>query len=437
LMIGHIADVHLGARLRGFEELELDVEEAFESAVKSMVEEGVDAIVVSGDLFDKPKPSNRALRAAVRVLRWAARDRGVPVLLVLGDHDYPQRGDHSPVHLVADAVGDGVYVTPERFPRGFTASEVVKASTVSVKGIHFTLLPFVRSSPERRASIVAGLLEACSRLSKSLGRPRVLVAHLGLRGYTFEEDASADPSQLPPYEYAALGHIHKRIIERIPLPGGATTLAYPSSLVPLKADEAREHLRGSRRGPILVDLSGDEVVIHELEFEQPRIQAYLEARVADSSRLVEEALRALQSAGWNGRGGKRPVLHLALELEPSSKLSPREAVALLERRLGVIVRLSKVKRIAKRLGGGSPRPGGDEVEVIRTLLDPHSRYPDASRALASIIAELKVAAAHGDLHEVERLLEEAFSEKFDPVWREATLTLGPRRGGLSRWLGGG
>jgi len=439
LLLGHVADVHLGARLAGFEELEGDVEEAFRAAMEALVREGAEAIVVSGDLFHTPRPPNRVLSSALRVIRWVAGDRGVPVILALGDHDYPQRGDRSPIHLLGEAAGPGVYTPPERFPESATALDVVRLSTIMVAGATFTLMPFIKGGVERRKKMVASLLDAARRLAGSLEAPRILVAHYGLKGYTIEDDAVAEEADLPPYEYAALGHVHRRHVARVRVEGGWTTMAYPSSLVPLNADEARRLARGEdRKGPLLVDLSAGEPVVHELEFEQPRIQATLDAVASSRRRLVEEALKALREAGWDpgsGDRGKPPVLHLALRIPPGPSLTPREAVEAIRRSLGVIVRLREARPLQAPgpTGGGGGEGYRSEVEVVKSLLDPRGRIPERAEELARLIVELKRAAARGDVEEAERLLEEVLSQRFDAVWSQA---LG-RPAGLKAFLEGG
>lgn len=439
MLVGHVADVHLGARLAGFEELEVDVEEAFRSAMEALVGEGANVIVVSGDLFHTPRPSNRVLSTALKIIRWVARDKEVPVVLALGDHDYPQRGDRSPIHLLGEAVGSGVYTPPESFPENAGALEIVGRSTFRVAGATFTVMPFVKGGAERRRKIVASLLDAARRLAGSLEAPRILVAHYGLKGYTIEEDAVAGEADLPPYEYAALGHVHKRHITRLRVEGGWTTMAYPSSLVPLNADEARRLVSGEdRKGPLLVDLSAGEPVVHELEFEQPRIQAVLETVASNRGRLVKEALEALMRAGWDPSlrdRGKPPVLHLALRIPPGPSLSPRESVEVIRKSLGVIVRLREARPLH------SPRPAGagggegyrSEVEVVKSLLDPKGRIPEKAEELARLIVELKRAAARGDAEEARRILEEVLSPRFDSVWRQA---LG-EQAGLKTFIQGG
>ena len=376
----------------------------------------MDSVVIAGDLFDRPRPSNRALRAAVEGLRRLV-NRGVKVYLVLGEHDYPRGGDISPIHLAANIVGEGVYAPPTSVPPGASALEIVRLHTVKAGSGHVILLPFIRSIRERRVKATGMLLEAARALARGLDGPAILLAHLGLESYTYPEDAVASPAQLEGFDYAALGHIHKRIISDTP-----TTWAYPASLVALNAGEARLDMEGMERGPLLVEVWRGGARVEEVRVEKPRIQVHLEARARTRTELVEAARRLLQEAGWRPGMEPRPLVHLALTLPRGAKLTPRGAVEALAR-MGVLARLAGVKSEAP-LPGGDPREpapaGGDEVEVIRRLLDPRGRHPEAAERLARGIVELKKAAAKPEpsVEEVEELLNNLVSGPgYDEAWR--------------------
>ncbi|MEB3851598.1 MAG: hypothetical protein LRS49_03310, partial [Desulfurococcales archaeon] len=332
----------------------------------------------------------------------------------------------SPVHLAAESAG-GVAVPPTRIPAGSTPLDVVSSSTFEVGGGHVVLLPFVRAPIERRRSATRILLEAASRLAARLGGPRVLAAHLGLEGYTFPDDAVASPQSLAGFDYAALGHIHKRIIstgDSSPAPW-----AYPAPLVPLNAQEARLSVEEPwPRGPLVVEVSRGEARVEEVEIEQPRLQAYLAASRPTRDSLLRAAREALARAGARARvrGGSKPLLHLSLTLGGGpSELSPREAVRLLERSLGVRVRVSSVKRFRQpAIVAASPAGGvGGEVEVIARLLAGGRRgvaAPEALARLAEGILALKREAARDDAdpQAVQSMLEELVSSgEYEPAWR--------------------
>ena len=67
------------------------------------VNEKVDFIVHSGDLFDTWGPSNRSL-AELKDSLIRVREKNIPVFMVLGDHDRPKRVDY-PAARIFDFLG--------------------------------------------------------------------------------------------------------------------------------------------------------------------------------------------------------------------------------------------------------------------------------------------------------------------------------------------
>lgn len=81
----HLADCHLGAyRDQTLREMNL---QAFLKALDICMAEGVDFILIAGDMLDSHLPDSGILRSAVGKLR-EVRDRGIAVYLVYGSHDY-------------------------------------------------------------------------------------------------------------------------------------------------------------------------------------------------------------------------------------------------------------------------------------------------------------------------------------------------------------
>lgn len=86
----HLADVHLGAAYSGFEPIaELRREEvlaAFRALPDLAVAEEVNAVLVCGDLFDGPQPSERCIAVTRDVARRLV-EAGVPLFAIPGNHD--------------------------------------------------------------------------------------------------------------------------------------------------------------------------------------------------------------------------------------------------------------------------------------------------------------------------------------------------------------
>ena len=100
----HLADLHLGKRVNGFDLLD-DQRFILEQVVDLCAGRGVDAVVVAGDIYDVPQPP----AGAVLLLDWFLTElaaRGVKVLAVSGNHDSAERLDYA-VRLLAR---QGVYL---------------------------------------------------------------------------------------------------------------------------------------------------------------------------------------------------------------------------------------------------------------------------------------------------------------------------------------
>jgi len=83
----HLADTHLGTRQYGLEERRRDFSRAFHQAIELAIEEGVAAVIHSGDLFDSRYPSTEDLRDALQGL-IRLREAGIPFLGIVGNHEH-------------------------------------------------------------------------------------------------------------------------------------------------------------------------------------------------------------------------------------------------------------------------------------------------------------------------------------------------------------
>jgi DNA repair exonuclease SbcCD nuclease subunit len=90
VLIAHLSDVHLGRRQYGLEARAKDYELAFLRAIDEIIglreERGVDLVLVSGDLFDNPRPSPSTYLTAIKGFS-RLRDSGIDVLVIRGNHD--------------------------------------------------------------------------------------------------------------------------------------------------------------------------------------------------------------------------------------------------------------------------------------------------------------------------------------------------------------
>ena len=274
-LIAHIADVHLGYAQYGLSEREQDIYEVFEEAVELILRERAEILLIAGDLFDAPRPPIKALMKA-RSLLSKLRDRGVEIYHVIGDHELPRRMGDLPPTAILDGVSKHLGL------RNVEAGD----------GLVLTGLDRLRPSLKAEA------LGRLRKLAEEAGRSRrsILVAHVPLRG------AERAIGELPRgYGYYALGHEHERRIFSI----DGSAAAYPGSMEILSIAEIEAWERGGS-GFLLVDYSGSEPIIHEVNLKSIRPQKLLTARIEDLDRVLEEAAR------WSEDQAKKPIIHFRI-----------------------------------------------------------------------------------------------------------------------------
>jgi len=82
----HAADLHLGYSQYGLEARRQDFDDAFKELVEKAIELKPDFMIIAGDLFHQPRPSNHTLENTIRSFK-RLKDAGIPVLTVDGSHD--------------------------------------------------------------------------------------------------------------------------------------------------------------------------------------------------------------------------------------------------------------------------------------------------------------------------------------------------------------
>lgn len=214
----HLADLHLGKRVNGFDLLE-DQRAVLAQVLALCEEHGVQAVALAGDIYDTPVPP----AGAVLLLDWFLSElcaRGVAVLAVSGNHDSAERLDFA-AGLLA---GQGVYLAGR-----FTGAPRQIVLSDRYGPVEFTLLPFVRAATVRHYLPDADLPDYDTAVAAALAAAqpaaprRVLLAHqMVVAGLTSpllsgSETApltvgtvdSIDASRFEGFAYTALGHIHR------------------------------------------------------------------------------------------------------------------------------------------------------------------------------------------------------------------------------------
>lgn len=235
----HLADLHLGKRVNGFSMLE-DQAHILRQILAILDNEQPDGVLIAGDVYDKSVPSVEAVELLDGFLT-ELRARGVPVLLISGNHDSPERLAFG--GRVMDSCG--IHISPVY---GGALAPVTLQDEFGP--VHVWLLPFVKPTHVRRwfpdadiESYTDAVAEAVAHMDIDTAARNVLVTHQFVTGGTRSgsEELSVggtdnvDSGVFAPFDYVALGHLHGA--QHI----GRETIRYAGSPLKYSFSEARQH----------------------------------------------------------------------------------------------------------------------------------------------------------------------------------------------------
>lgn len=235
----HLADLHLGKRVNGFSMLE-DQAHILRQILAILDNEQPDGVLIAGDVYDKSVPSVEAVGLLDGFLT-ELRARGVPVLLISGNHDSPERLAFG--GRVMDSCG--IHVSPV-----YDGALAPVTLQDAFGPVHIWLLPFVKPAHVRRwfpdadiESYTDAIAEAIAHMDIDTAARNVLVTHQFVTGgaRSGSEELSVggtdnvDSGVFAPFDYVALGHLHGA--QHI----GRETIRYAGSPLKYSFSEARQH----------------------------------------------------------------------------------------------------------------------------------------------------------------------------------------------------
>lgn len=213
MKIMHLSDLHLGKRVNEFSMLE-DQEYILTRIINIIDEQKPQAIMIAGDIYDKPVPPAEAVELFDDFLVRLAR-RDLQVLVISGNHDSAERIAFG--SRLMDK--SGIYMSPVFHG---------KINPVTLEDefgeVNFYLLPFVKPSLVRRfypeqeiTSYTDAVKAAIDDMNADYRKRNILIAHQFVTGAlrSDSEDIAVggldhvDVSVFENWDYVALGHIHR------------------------------------------------------------------------------------------------------------------------------------------------------------------------------------------------------------------------------------
>lgn len=218
----HTADWHLGKLVQGVHMTE-DQQFILQQFIKAVEAEKPDAVIIAGDLYDRPIPPTEAVTLLDDVLSTIVLDLHIPVLAIAGNHDSPSR-----LHFANKLMKE----------KGFHVIGQLNAEHEAVVlhdefgEVHFHLVPYCDPSIVRYVyedETVQTHDDAARRIVEEIqgtmddNARHVYVGHAFVTPYG-EKEANTSESERPlsiggaeyvrashftDFDYTALGHLHK------------------------------------------------------------------------------------------------------------------------------------------------------------------------------------------------------------------------------------
>ena len=384
----HAADIHLDSPMRGLERYEgapvARMRGATRRALENMVElcvgEGVDLVVIAGDLYDGGwKDYATGLFFSAQVARL--REAKIPVVLVRGNHDAQSQITKS--LRLPDNVRELSAKKPETF--------VLDDLGVAVHGQSFATRAVTEEiaakyPPRVEGLFNVGLLHTCLD---------------GREGHERYAPSSAAMLASKGYDYWALGHVHQReVVSKEPW------IVFPGNV------QGRHARETGPKGATLVTVEGGRVV--GVEHRALDVVRWARCEVdASSARTADEVVDQVQAALTKEADAAdgRPVAarvsvrgstsaHLAMQADPQKITSEIRAAATLVGGEGVWV--EKVELLTRApIDMAALRERDDAIGQIARAIAELRASDEAVTPLLSELAELKKKVPH-ELFEGEK-----------------------------------
>lgn len=249
MKIMHTGDWHIG-KIVNQRHMTLDQEYILEDVVKIIESEKPDVLVVAGDIYDRAVPPVEAVELLDRVLSKILLKLQIPVIMIAGNHDSPDRigfgsqmlrdkglyiagpfqknipkvvlaDEHGPVHFYLIP-----YASPAVVREVLGRSEVLDHDT-AMQAIVATIRE-TWNPKERNIIVTHGFIRGMKELELSESeRPLSVTLAVGGTDYV-------DIKHFKDFTYTALGHLHG------PQQAGSMRVRYAGSLLKYSFSEAKQ-----------------------------------------------------------------------------------------------------------------------------------------------------------------------------------------------------
>ena len=262
MKIFHTADWHLGKLVQGVYMTD-DQRYVIDQFLEAIDEEQPDAIIIAGDLYDRPVPPAAAITLLDETLSKIVTERQIPLFAIAGNHDSPTR-IHFGSSLMRNA---GLHITGELQQ---TIEPIILEDEFGE--VHFHLIPFAEPSIVKEVhqdETIKTYDEAMEKVTREIVKTldpnarHIAVAHAFVTTHGQKEENTSDSERplaiggsecvhaqyFEPFHYTALGHLHRAHYV------AQEKIRYSGSLLKYSSSEATQ-----QKGYLIVNLNGDGAV---------------------------------------------------------------------------------------------------------------------------------------------------------------------------------
>ncbi len=313
MRIVHIADSHAGYRAYnaldqdlGINQREEDTYQAFKQSADKIIELQPDVLIHAGDLFDTPRPSNRAISFIFEQLTRLT-NHGIPVVIIAGNHSTPRMRDTGSIFQLLRFI-------PKLYPVFQGALEKIRLTDKSGKELLIHALPHCPKNEDFYSQLDMIKPDEHSDYN-------ILLVHAAVSGIKefsmgeFNEQDVPTGYLSPSFNYIALGHYHKftQITENSFYSGSTERFSFNE----LDQD----------KGFIEFDLATAKMEFHQLDIRPMQDLGIIDASQLDANdlmRQLEEDVSRSQISGSIARLTVRDVplpTYNALDFSAIKKLT--------------------------------------------------------------------------------------------------------------------
>ena len=267
MKIMHLSDSHIGYSTynklddNGYNQREVDVQDAFARMIDIAIEEKPDLVLHSGDLFDTVRPTNRAISFALeQILRLSKAD--IPLVMIAGNHEAPKLRETGSVFRLFEHI-DSV------FPVYKSKLETLKFGELLVHALPHCIDKAIFDEELKK-------LKPDKKFKHNIAMLHAGVAGLSVfKTGEFNEQLAQSGNLHKDFDYIALGHYHEHCEV-------TSNAVYAGSTERLGFGEV-----GQEKGFIMLDLDIGKWKFHSIEVREMRDIGPIKCQRLKSSEIME------------------------------------------------------------------------------------------------------------------------------------------------------